>query len=295
MGFVIAWALVSFVSTEPVLAQAAAGTLVFQSDRSGNWDIFRVEADGSGLVQLTDDPSDDSNPAWSPDGTRIAFSSTRSGAGDIYVMNADGGELERLTDHRAYEGAPRWSPDGGSLLFEAEREGVSQIYRLDIDRRRSVRLTDSATRKLGPVYAPDAQSIVFMELGPAGWRLTLMDWESWGTQSLTEGASSCRPAFSPDGSMLAYVSSRAREKADVWLRQMGRQGEPVAWRVPTRPDAYNYDPSFSPDGRTLAIASTRVRGEQEDWDLFLVDVNGRGLMALTGDEGNDRFPDWRPR
>ena len=59
-------------------------------------------------------------------------------------------------------------------------------------------------------------------------------------------------------------------------------------------DAHNYDPSFSSDGLSLAMASTIMRGDHEQWDIFVMDVNGRGLFRLTGDEGNERFPDFKP-
>ena len=90
------------------------------------------------------------------------------------------------------------------------------------------------------------------------------------------------------------MSTLETDKADVWFREMKGESEGSSWRVPTRANAHNYDPAFSPDGRALAIASTIVRGANEQWDIFVADVNGRGLARLTGDEGNERFPDWRP-
>ena len=90
-------------------AQGAA-KIAFASNREGNEDIYVMNADGSGLTRLTDNPADDSEPAWSPDGSRIAFSSDRDDPGDIYVMNADGTGQTRLTDNPADDHAPAWSP-----------------------------------------------------------------------------------------------------------------------------------------------------------------------------------------
>src|SRR5215210_3772180 len=74
---------------------AVNGKIAFASDRTGNQDIFLMEADGTGKTPLTADPTVSFRPAWSPDGTKIAFVRTRDDNTDIYVVNADGtGELQ---------------------------------------------------------------------------------------------------------------------------------------------------------------------------------------------------------
>ena len=270
------------------------GTILFQSDREGAWDIYRVETDGSGLKRLTEHSAADQNPAWSPDGSTVAFSSERTGSGDIYLMDEEGGNVRQVTDHPAYEGAPRFSADGSFLVFEGERDGRAEIYRVSLANGAVKRLTDSATRKLGPVFSPNGTQLAYMEQTIAWWQVTVRDWESREGRRVTGGGGSCRPAWSPDGAQLAFVSTRETDKADLWFREMRGSREGNAWRVPTRPNAHNYDPSFAPDGAALAFASTVIRGTNEDWDLFLSDLNGRNLVRLTGDEGNERFPDWRP-
>ena len=276
----------------PVASPALAhGTLAFQSDREGNWDIYLIESDGSSLRRLTTDPAADRNPAWSPDGEHIAFSSERTGGGDIYIMEASGEGLRRLTDDPAYEGAPDWSPDGKWIAFEGERHGRAEIYRVEVATGQVQRITSSRARKLGPAFSPDAAYLAYMDKGVIWWRVVVLDWERDVTQTVSEGGGACRPTWSPDGRLLAYVSTREADKADLWFYEVGRER---AWRVPTRPNAHNYDPSFSPDGATLAIASTIVRGRNEQWDLFLTDLNGRQLVQLTDSEWDERFPRWRP-
>jgi TolB protein len=72
-----------------------------------------MNADGTKVTRLTDDPAADVDPAWSPDGTKIAFSSGRDENPKIYVMNADGTGVAPLTDDPAFDVTPRWSPTTG--------------------------------------------------------------------------------------------------------------------------------------------------------------------------------------
>ncbi|GEM_PF-6297509 len=91
--------------------------ILFVSTRTGNYDLFTMNPDGTDLLQLTDDPEWDGNASWSPDGKQIVFASVRSGQGDIYAIDADGTNLRQLTDYPNYESQPQWSPDGARILF----------------------------------------------------------------------------------------------------------------------------------------------------------------------------------
>ncbi|MDT7947456.1 MAG: hypothetical protein RQ897_03795 [Thermoflexus sp.] len=91
-------------------AQAQAGRIAFASKRDGNWEIYVMNADGSGQTNLTNNPAEGWRPAWSPDGRHIAFTSYRDGNGEIYVMNADGSGQTNLTNNPAEDGIPAWSP-----------------------------------------------------------------------------------------------------------------------------------------------------------------------------------------
>src|SRR5262249_43496265 len=86
----------------------------------GNPEICAMDADGRNWVRLTNNPAWDSNPIWSPDGTRIAFFSTRNckdGADAIHVMNADGSNVMRLTECQTFGYGASWSPDSRKLLY----------------------------------------------------------------------------------------------------------------------------------------------------------------------------------
>jgi Tol biopolymer transport system component len=129
-----------------------------------------------------------------------------------------------------------------------------------------------------------------MDRGVIRWQIALFELRNGSSRILTGGWGNCRPAFSPDGRFLAFVSTRESDKADIRIRNMARETD---WKLVTRPNAHNYDPSFSPDGQSLAFSST-IERRPEQWDLFLVGIDGKNLVQLTSGPANDRFPDWRP-
>jgi formylglycine-generating enzyme required for sulfatase activity len=85
--------------------------LAFASDRNGDFEIYLMNPDGSGQVQLTDTTGENTTPSWSPDGTQIVFASNRDGNWEIYVMNADGSSQTRLTDNPADDDFPDWGAE----------------------------------------------------------------------------------------------------------------------------------------------------------------------------------------
>ena len=94
----------------------------------GTGDIYVVNADGSGLTNLTESQGWNSSPSWSPDGSRIAFMSDRDENWEIYVMNADGSDPARLTKNLWGGYSLSWSPNGSRIAFSSDRDGNWEIY-----------------------------------------------------------------------------------------------------------------------------------------------------------------------
>jgi Tol biopolymer transport system component len=116
-----------------------------------------MDADGSNVVQITDDAKLDWRPAWSPDGEWIAFESWRTGNGDIYLMRPDGSELTRLTFSGGEDGNPTWSPDGRYLVFHSQRTGNYQLFIMEVaDPENQWLLDTNSPRALLPVWSPVA-------------------------------------------------------------------------------------------------------------------------------------------
>ena len=114
---------------------AVSNRIAFASDRDNTGtrigtDIYAMEPDGSNVTRLTQtaSPAADSDPAWSPDGSRIAFASNRNGNDDIFVMNANGTGQVNLTNSFGTDQSPSWSPDGTQIAFETYRNSKWEIY-----------------------------------------------------------------------------------------------------------------------------------------------------------------------
>lgn len=173
--------------------------------------IYRVRADGTGLMRLVSGPQHDS-VAWSPDGGRIAYTEQRTdGSWDIVVDDLTRHRTRALVHALAAEEQPAWSPDGRSIAFTRQgRNGRWSLYVVDG--------TGSRLRRVGPrwsvssenpSWSPDGSQIAFTAVTSTGAALYVMDADGTHVRRLvTRTPRSYAPAWSPDGLTLAFVGER---------------------------------------------------------------------------------------
>ena len=247
--------------------------IAFMSNRDGhvpkggglpNFEIYVMDADGGNQQNLTNSPSDDRQPAWSPDGKRIAFTSDRDGnvhpihgwpTSEIYVMDADGGNPQNLTNNPNHDFHAAWSPDGKRIVFSSERDGhfigdfeeiTSEIYLMDADGGNQQRLTENRKN----------------------------DWS---------------PSWSPDGTRIVFSSDRKGDFVNYEIYLMDADGGNLQRLTENR--VYDWSPSWSPDGKRIAFSSGK-EGDFKNYEIYVMDADGGNQQNLTNHPRNDGSPAW---
>ena len=282
----------------PVSRFPEGGDLLFSSNRDGNMEIYLLPASSLKWINLTNHPSGDNWPVWSPDGSRIAFQSRRNGKFDIFVMDASGSNLRQLTDNIEHDYLPSWTSDGSQITFvswrleEGDEDRANHIYIMNADGSGQRRLLPQSPGTSATVqWSPDGTRMVrTQKRGDRDPDLFLADVKGLAIRQLTDdAASNASPAFSPDGSQVAFYSDDGSVSR---IEIIGTDGH---GRRTVVGEGKNYHPRWSPDGCWLVYSAIVDPESGEDIDVRAIRADGSGesLTLVTG-PGRESEASWWP-
>jgi hypothetical protein len=263
--------------------------VVFASNRSGNFQIYVCNLDGSGssLVRLTNNSAGDTWPRWSPDGTKIAFERKWPSKNRVIcTMNADGTGAVVLTQDTYHSEKPDWSPEGGRIVFERYVGGVWDVYTMNSDGANVTNLTSASSSDFNSAWSPDGRTIVFSTNRYGNRELAAIGAYGGVVTQVTHGEEATYPAFCRGGDhadLIAYTSYR-NGNHDVFITSLYGSSETNL----TAHSATDYRPRWSSDGRLIAFSSNRSGNE----DIWVQEVDPpHTVWQVTRHSVPDRTPD----
>ena len=211
---------------------------------------------------------------------KIAFACYINQIDQICLMNADGSGRRQLTDSPTTAFYPSLSPDGQTVYFASNQSGTFEIYSIDINGNGLKQLTNGIGSLYGPELSPDGQKIIFANQGNGLW---VMNPDGSDPRAITF-KDDIDATWSPDGSMIAFASSRSGQRQLFVANANGKQVNQVT-------DLNNMGgrSTWSPDGTKLAF----YRGPAGDRDIYVINIDGSGLQRLTNG-GDNLGPSWSP-
>ncbi|MCI0526703.1 MAG: DPP IV N-terminal domain-containing protein [Nitrospira sp.] len=255
-------------------------TIAFVSDRSENWDVWSMRADGTELKPLTTEISEDRFPAWSPDGKHIAFASNRSGNWDVWVMETDGSRPQQLTTHRMADLSPTWSRDGSKIAFVSYRDLEYSIYLMDADGQNQRKVTTGGNGDWGPSFSADGSRIAFVSTRTGNGDIWVIDSEGRGPylRYTDDPKRDTMPVWSPDGNKIAFLSERGGT-LDIWL--MDRDG---SHQIPlTHKISGKWQPRFNLNTelyQAIGYFALSWSPDEEKIAFTTVNKNGKGQITV---------------
>lgn len=223
--------------------------ILFESDRSGNWDIFIMDLRDQRLTKLTDSPNDERRPSWHPDGQRILYESIQGEQDELHLLNVRTKEFSIILDKNALTGNynfARFSPDGQRIAFTLMKDPSHfEIYILDLSNQKLTNISENGLRNAYPYWSPDGKELLCFSRKDTNneddeiYRIKLKN-NRWTRLTNWPMHNFC-PAWSNDGKRIALVISMEDIRPEIYI--MNKKGKNLK-RI-----------TFNEDGETLPVWS----------------------------------------
>lgn len=280
----------AMVSSAHATFPGSNGRIAFASDRDGDFEIFTMNQNGTGVVQLTNNTASDRQPSFPWGGKQLAFASDRDGDLEIFVMSLDGTGQTQLTFNSAADEGPQWSPDGAKIAFSSNRDGDWEVYVMNADGTGQTQLTFNAIEDLVTDWSPDGARIAFTRgASRAETEIWVMNANGAGQTQLTfNTVQDVFGRWSPDGSRMLFRRELAHGAGWAELFRMDKDGSGET-NLTLTAVVYEGEGAYSPDGTKIPLSSS----DGTNSEIYLMNADGSGRTLIKSSPGTDSDLDWQ--
>jgi Tol biopolymer transport system component len=284
--------------TQNLQRSIPAGTIVFQSRRDGNDEIYLLPSGGNEVTNLTDHRANDTHPALSPDGSWLAFLSDRNGKVEVFIMDISTRSTRQLTDNPGITWFPplAWSPDGSRIAVagypEGEDERTAQVYLVNLDGG-GAKLLFAFPNARYPKWSPDGGKLAFYGFNEPLHSIYIYDLTSDEIKNLSSEENDSGIdvgiggsfSWSPDGSQLVFLATgprndfgSTRARAQFIIVDLNNKDRELIFDK-VMPNGIRFA-SWSPDGKTVMF----VQDEKNDgcWTIHLLNLEHPDELDVRG-------------
>lgn len=260
--------------------------IAYVSSPSGNKEIFIMNWDGHGQVQLTRNGSINLNPDFSPDGRELLFTSYKRRNPDLYKRALSNTVEVPVSNRKGLNITGTWSPDGSRIALALSKDGNSEIYTLARDGSSPTRLTVNRAIEVSPVWSPDGTRIAFVSDRLGKPQIFIMDSDGSNVHRLTTaGGYNVNPRWSPKGDKIAYARMQGGG-FQIYTINIDGTGDTQLTSVGS-----SENPAWSPDGRLITFSSKRGGVEA----IYVMRSDGSGQTRVSQGKGSATQPAWSVR
>lgn len=269
-----------------------AGKIVFEANFDGSIDLYRINPDGTNMINLTNmSETDEVRPCISPDGQKVLFSK-RYANGNLrpFMMNIDGSNQTEINIQLGANVVPwGWSPDMQKILLHSDADGDREIYIYNLGTSQITQVTFNSWEDWGPKWSPDGQWILYYSNESGIFLLYLIRPD--GTDKhlllpLLTFMEQRNGKFSPDGSRILFAG---RDTYSAWDTFIVNLDGTNLIRINPNPNTNDYHACWSPNGQKILF----IKYDSTHDGMYTMNPDGTGVQVLLDTQFLEDYPDWK--